>query len=101
MGFVAAVNSRCYAEIDEDACISCAACANERCQVNAIEEGDESYRVVKEKCIGCGLCITTCPTEAIHLVRKSIEQLVPSAKNEQAWFDERARSRGVDYSAYR
>ena len=101
MGLVNAANSYYYAMIDPDTCISCGICANERCQVNAIEEGEDAYRITKEKCIGCGLCVTTCPTESVRLVRKPSDEQVAPAKDEQAWFEERARSRGVDFSAYR
>ena len=95
------VNSYYYAEIDPDVCDACGTCADERCQVNAIEEEDDAYRVVKEKCIGCGLCVTTCPSEAIQLIRKEAEELVASPKDEMAWYEERGRVRGMDFSAYK
>jgi len=31
--------------------------------------GNLSYD--KEQCFGCGLCVSTCPTEAVSLVDKS------------------------------
>ena len=95
------VNTYYYAEIDPDACETCGTCADERCQVNAIEEGEEAYQVIKERCIGCGLCVTTCPSEAIKLVRKQPEELVPPPKDEMAWYEERGHQRGVDFSAYK
>ncbi|MBW2207167.1 MAG: 4Fe-4S binding protein [Deltaproteobacteria bacterium] len=95
------LNSYYYAEIDPDECTLCGVCADERCQVNAIEESDGVNQVIQERCIGCGLCISTCPSEAIRLVRKQPEELVPPPKDEMAWFDERARRRGVDISEYK
>jgi len=95
------VNSHYYAEIDPDVCEACGTCADKRCQVNAIEEGEDVYRVVKEKCIGCGLCVTTCPSEALQLLRKQPEELVPPPQDEMAWYEERGHQRGVDYSAYK
>jgi Fe-S-cluster-containing hydrogenase component 2 len=95
------VNSHYYAEIDPDECASCGTCAEERCQVNAIEEGAGSYVVVKEKCIGCGLCVSTCPQEAIKIVRKEEKDCVPPPQNEAAWFDERGKKRGTDFSKYK
>ena len=90
-----------YADIDSDACVACGTCADERCQVNAIEEGEEAYRVIGEKCIGCGLCLTTCPSEALQLVRKEQEKLVAPPLDERAWYEERGRQRGVDFSNYK
>ena len=101
MGIPNVVNSHYFAQIDPDTCDACGTCAEERCQVNAIEEGEEVYQIVKEKCIGCGLCISSCPSGAIQLIHKKPEELIYPVKDEEAWFDERARQRGVDYNAYR
>ena len=95
------VNSHYYAVIDPDLCASCGTCAEERCQVKAIEEMDDAYAVTGEKCIGCGLCVSTCPSEAIRLVRRPENETVAPPENEQAWFDDRAQKRGIDYSQYR
>ncbi|MBU2234742.1 MAG: 4Fe-4S binding protein, partial [Proteobacteria bacterium] len=95
------VNSHYYAEIDPDKCISCGLCLDERCQVGAIEEGEDAYRIARDRCIGCGLCITTCPAEAVRLVHKDQDQLVPPPLTEDAWFEERGRKRGVDFSTYK
>ncbi|MGD8521235.1 MAG: 4Fe-4S binding protein [Desulfobacterales bacterium] len=100
-GILNAVNSYYLAEIDPDECTACGTCADERCQVNAIEEGEEFYRVIAERCIGCGLCVTTCPSEAIQLVRKPAEQLVTPPKDEMDWYERRGKLRGVDFSQYK
>ena len=94
------VNSHYYAEIDEDKCTVCGLCADERCQVNAIEERDDAYQIIRERCIGCGLCIDPCPGEAIHLVRKKEEDIVPPPVDDSGWFRARGRRRGVDFSKY-
>jgi Fe-S-cluster-containing hydrogenase component 2 len=69
--------------------------------VRAIEEGDESNQIIREKCIGCGLCLSTCPTESIKLVRKDTEAIVAPPKDEMEWFDKRANEIGVDISKYK
>jgi electron transport complex protein RnfB len=95
------INSSYYVEIDAEKCISCGICSDERCQVKAIEEDDDTYRVIKERCIGCGLCISTCPNDAIKLVHKAPDQTVQPPVNEDLWFEERGRMRGVDFSKYK
>ena len=94
------INSHYYAEIDPEKCLQCGICIGERCQVKAIEEGEEAYQIIQERCIGCGLCISTCSGEAIRLVHKGQDQIVPPPINEEAWFEERGRLRGIDFSKY-
>jgi Na+-translocating ferredoxin:NAD+ oxidoreductase subunit B len=95
------VNCHYVAEIDPENCTTCGICADERCQVAAIEAGEEAYRVIPERCIGCGLCVTTCPTEAIRLHHKAPEALTPPPLTEDEWFELRGKQRGVDFSAYK
>ncbi len=95
------INSHYYAEIDSEKCLSCGICAEERCQVKAIEEGEEAFRIIQEKCIGCGLCISTCSGEGISLVHKDPDRIMIPPVSEDAWFEERGRTRGVDFSAYK
>jgi electron transport complex protein RnfB len=95
------INSQFYAEIDAEECTECGLCAEERCQVNAIAEGEDgSYTIAPEKCIGCALCITDCPTEAITLVRRPEGQLDIPPVDEAGWFKERGKLRGVDFSQF-
>ena len=100
LGVSNAVNSNYYAVIDENLCENCGLCADERCQINAIVPEDNSYKILKDKCIGCGLCVTTCPTEAIKLVRKQDEQYITPPLDENEWFKQRGKARGIDYSVY-
>lgn len=100
-GISNAVNSYYYAEIDSGVCAACGTCADERCQVYAIEEGADAYQVIKEKCIGCGLCVSTCPSEAIQLIRKRPDEIVPPPKDEMEWYEKRGNLRGVDFCQYK
>jgi Fe-S-cluster-containing hydrogenase component 2 len=43
--------------------------------MEALEMVDDQSLVDLNRCIGCGLCVTTCPQEALKLVRKPEEQL--------------------------
>ncbi len=94
------INSHYYAEIDPDKCSVCGICADERCQVCAIEGSEGSYIVIREKCIGCGLCVSTCPEEAIQLIHKKHEKLVSPPITEEQWFKDRGRLRGVDFGVF-
>ena len=94
----AAAKSNYVAVVDEENCTACGTCI-ERCQVNAIEI-DGCAKI--GDCIGCGLCATTCPSEAICMVRRSVEELPDVPENELEWFRRRMRSRGIgnDYERY-
>jgi Na+-translocating ferredoxin:NAD+ oxidoreductase RNF subunit RnfB len=94
------INSYYRAEIDAETCTGCGICADERCQVGAIEELQDSYRVVEDRCIGCGLCIKTCPVEAIRMVRKEEGKITAPPKTEHEWFKERACMRGLDFAKF-
>lgn len=101
LGFSEGVNSHFYAEIDEESCVGCGICADERCQINAIEEHGDIYKIIQNKCIGCGLCISTCPEEAIVLQRKEEKNCSTPPIDENEWLKQRGAARGVDYSIYK
>ena len=101
MGAPNVVNSQYYATIDAELCTGCGVCAEERCQVGAVKSDENHYHIARERCIGCGLCVTTCPSEAVQLVRKDPSELTSPPRDEEAWLEERARQRGIDFSAYK
>lgn len=99
--------ARYLAVVDADACTACGAC-EDRCQVHAISVTDGSVTVspadgsiaagnatptpvepvlsgppqgvavASEACIGCGLCVSTCPSDAIQLQpRPDADALTP------------------------
>jgi len=75
------VHSYYEARIDPDLCTACGECI-ERCQMDAIKEGDSTSELEDGRCIGCGLCVSVCPTDAISLVPKSGMEAPPSTVGE-------------------
>ena len=99
-GLKDATNSHYYARIDTETCIQCGVCRDERCQVDAIAEHHGDFAVAPDRCIGCGLCVSTCPSESITLGHRDAEDFTPVPNDEKAWFEARGRERGVDFSQF-
>lgn len=72
-----AAPSRFTAVCDMDLCTECEVCL-ERCHFGAIAMDNKTDRIDEEKCMGCGLCVVTCPTEAITLKEIRGEDFVPA-----------------------
>jgi electron transport complex protein RnfB len=82
------------AEIDRGICRGCGTC-QERCQVHAIEARDDGVRVVlPESCIGCGLCVSGCPSEAARLRRKPQDEIAAPPATRAEWERLRLEARG-------
>ena len=67
-GLKQVAGSNFVAVVDPESCIGCGDCLD-RCQMDALELGDETVRVIEEYCLGCGNCISVCPSESLSLVR--------------------------------
>ena len=87
--------SRFVAEIDEDSCVACGICSEERCPMDAIVEDDDVYRVSEKRCIGCGVCAITCPTDAIMLVPRPESAMDGISGDMAQWEQERSAARGL------
>jgi Pyruvate/2-oxoacid:ferredoxin oxidoreductase delta subunit len=72
------VLSRVQARIVPELCTSCGICL-ERCQMNAIVEGDQCNEIDVSRCIGCGLCRPTCEEGAIELVPRPESEEPPES----------------------
>jgi len=46
-------------DIKDRACVKC-------CPVDCIYEGGRTLYIHPDECISCGICVSVCPTEAIH-----------------------------------
>jgi len=70
--------SRFVAAVDTDLCTSCETCVD-RCFFDAIQlSGENDTAVVSaEACMGCGLCLVTCPSGALSLEETRPEEHVP------------------------
>ena len=87
----AIARSRFIAQEDPNTCNGCRNCADVRCPVGAIEMkyhpdfGEERASTDPENCIGCGLCVMTCPTEArkMKLVRPPDHIPQPGGRSEE------------------
>ena len=83
-----------FAVIDDDVCAGCLDCVG-RCQVYAITTENGIPGINRDKCIGCGLCVTGCTTGAARLVRKPDDEIVHPPKDFDVWDRLRLENRGM------
>jgi len=84
------------AAIDAESCSACGVCATERCPMDAIVEKNGAYDVLPERCIGCGACVSSCPTESITLNRKPEAEHDTPPAHLMDWNMKRAAERGIE-----
>ncbi|MGA2368060.1 MAG: 4Fe-4S binding protein [Dehalococcoidia bacterium] len=60
------VNARYLVHINEEDCTACEACI-ERCWMQALKMVDGKLTRDEKRCIGCGICMWACPTDALYL----------------------------------
>ena len=66
-----------FAEADPELCSECGTCGD-RCQMDAVGYHDGVAFVDVWQCIGCGLCVSTCPEEAMQLRAKDRTKTPPT-----------------------
>ncbi len=65
-----------YASVDPNLCENCGAC-EARCQLDAISTAENSAEVHRSRCIGCAVCLSTCPSGAISLQQVENPKIPP------------------------
>jgi Fe-S-cluster-containing hydrogenase component 2 len=88
--------SNYHAEKDDDTCNDCLTCVD-RCNVHAIKVDNERTAISKEKCIGCGLCASSCPTGSITMVHKSPAEASPIFSREIEMLQAMGKERGKEF----
>jgi len=73
---VSAFATNYHAAVDAAACNACLIC-EDRCQMEAIACDDGTAAINLDRCIGCGLCVTACPTGALTLAMKPEARVPP------------------------
>lgn len=79
------VSSSYFTQLEASLCDACWDCLD-RCQMGALSENGECVVLNSDRCIGCGLCVTTCPSEALTLERKMDDVIMPVPDTlEETW----------------
>ena len=67
--------------IDPERCRACMICLR-RCPVEAISGGKaQKHTIDQMKCIHCGTCFAVCPPRFSAVVRQTVAELTPDARN--------------------
>ena len=92
--------SNYHAVVDQELCTACETC-RERCQIAAVTINDDNVAEINlDRCIGCGLCVTTCPDEALHLELKPEDELREVPENNSQLSREMAERRGTSFAPF-
>lgn len=90
----AVARSAFLCRVDEALCGACALCVG-RCQFSALTV-DLTAQVDAFRCVGCGACTIVCPEQALSLVRRPEDEILPPPASSATWLAERAAARGLD-----
>jgi len=81
----ALAKSRWHAEVNLDLFTGCGICEEDRCPMGAVNVVGNMATVDPNRCIGCGLCVTTCETEAIRMVPREQASEPPATISEMGF----------------
>jgi len=81
-------------QVDEEACVACGLCV-ESCPFDALSV-DDAARVDQVRCVGCGVCTLVCPEGVLSLVRRPEDEVLAPPVTEEDWRAERAAARGIE-----
>jgi len=59
---------------------------------------DDVCEVDHARCVGCGVCISACPTDALSMERRPEDEIAPVPTTLQDWMAQRAEERGIPIS---
>ena len=76
-----AAPSNFVVEVIQEDCDLCETCL-ERCPMDAFSIIDNRITRDAQLCIGCGLCVSTCPSEALKMVPRPEPQIPPEGQRE-------------------
>lgn len=80
------VHTSYYAQVDEEECIACGACAD-HCHMDAITV-EQTASVNSDRCIGCGVCVTDCSTGAmLYKQKEKTDQYIPPVNTYEAFMN--------------
>jgi len=80
--------------VDEMLCNACENCLG-YCQFNALTI-ENVAQVNSIRCVGCGVCVQACPSEALILVRRPEAEIMPIPDTLADWKTQRASARGLN-----
>ena len=83
--------------VDENLCLGCEDCIP-RCQFKALSMQSNMIQVNESRCAGCGLCVSICMEDALKLIRRPPEEILPIPVTEHDWRVQRATARGQEIS---